>query len=87
MTGDREWRALTAAEQTVLIAVISNAKVPAKQALLDELDGAVASNSTQWILDIRATADRPHRITGRTTARTHLCAQQSRLPRRGHRLD
>jgi hypothetical protein len=53
MTDNREWRDASPEEIAVVTAIVSTSAAPDSQALIDELDGALVSHSTPWILDIK----------------------------------
>jgi hypothetical protein len=52
MTDSRDWRDISAEEAAVITAIVSQSGVPDAAELVDELDGAVAANETQWIIDV-----------------------------------
>ncbi len=53
MTEDRKWRTISPEEIAVVTAIISSSGLSEGSALLDELDGAMVSHETDWILDVK----------------------------------
>ena len=53
MTEDRKWRSITPEESAVVTAIVSAAGLPGGSVLLEELDGALVSHETAWILDVK----------------------------------
>ncbi len=52
MTDNQEWRNASPEEVAVMTAILSTAAVPGSQPLFHEIEGAMVSNSTPWILDV-----------------------------------
>jgi hypothetical protein len=59
MTDNRDWRAMSPEEASVIATIVSASGVFGGQRLIDELDGAVVSHSTRWIVDVKPATDRP----------------------------
>src|SRR5882724_12060906 len=53
MSDTSKWRGLTPEEVAVITAVILGSGDPGSRALVDGLDGAAASNRTDWIVDTK----------------------------------
>lgn len=53
MALDRNWRSISPAESAVVVAIVEAAGLPGGKAIIDELDGAVVSPETDWIIDIK----------------------------------
>ena len=59
MTDNRDWRAMSPEETAVIVTIVSASGVSGGQGLIEELDGAVVSRSTQWIIDVKPATDGP----------------------------
>jgi len=57
MTDNRDLRAMSPKETAVIVTIVSASGVSGGQGLIEELDAAVVSRSTQWIIDVKPATD------------------------------
>lgn len=56
MTEEHTWRPMSPDEADVIRQIVSAASISQGDVLMDDLDGAMVSNSTAWILDVRVSS-------------------------------
>ncbi len=52
MTDNSEWRAISPEEVAMVTTIIATSGIPEGQVLLEDLDGAIVLQRTQWIFDL-----------------------------------